>query len=207
MENRKKMYAVHPGVAHAQAIIDNLASRTGRSLDEWCDLVGRDGPGEKRARRDWLKTEHGVGGTTASLITDVADGEKPENYDADAYLDAAVGYVNALYSGKKAHLAAIHDALIALSRDLGTDVRISPCRTLVPVYRNHVIAQIKPSTLTRVDFGLALKGAETPFPAPLIETGGLEKGDRITHRIPLTRVDEIDDEVERWLVKAYELDA
>jgi hypothetical protein len=70
-----------------------------------------------------------------------------------------------------------------------------------------VIAQIKPTTQTRVDLGLALKVAETPIPARLIETGGLQKGDRITHRIPLMRADEIDDEVKRWLATAYELDA
>jgi len=35
---------------------------------------------------------------------------------------------------------------------------------------------------------------------------GLEKKDRITHRIPITSVDEIDDEVEKWLKVAYELD-
>ena len=35
----------------------------------------------------------------------------------------------------------------------------------------------------------------------------LAKGDRITHRIPITSLEEIDDEVRRWLKTAYELDA
>ena len=38
------------------------------------------------------------------------------------------------------------------------------------------------------------------------DTGGLKKGNRITHRFPITSVDEIDEEVERWLRVAYELD-
>ena len=75
----------------------------------------------------------------------------------------------------------------------------------MPLYRNHVFAQIKPTTRTRIDFGLAL-GA-TKAPRRIIETGGFKKGDRITHRIEITSKSDIDHEVKRWLKKAYELDA
>ncbi len=44
-------------------------------------------------------------------------------------------------------------------------------------------------------------------PKRLIDTGGYAKKDRITHRIPLESVKEIDKEVERWLKTKYELDA
>jgi hypothetical protein len=43
--------------------------------------------------------------------------------------------------------------------------------------------------------GLAL--GKTKTPKRLIDTGGLAKKDRITHRIPLESVEEIDQEVER----------
>jgi len=75
----------------------------------------------------------------------------------------------------------------------------------VPLYRAHVFAQIKPATNTRIDLGLALK--ETKAEGRLIDTGGFEKKDRITHRIPITSVEEIDAEVERWLKRAYGMDA
>jgi len=39
------------------------------------------------------------------------------------------------------------------------------------------------------------------------KTGGLAKGDRITHSVPITSMAEIDAEVKRWLQTAYELDA
>ncbi len=73
-----------------------------------------------------------------------------------------------------------------------------------PIYRLHLIAQIKPTTQTRVDLGLALGKAKTP--RRLIETGGLAKGDRITHRFEFTSPDQIDDEVRKWLKAAYDLD-
>jgi hypothetical protein len=39
-----------------------------------------------------------------------------------------------------------------------------------------------------------------------VETGGLAKKDRITHRIELKTTADIDDEVEEWLKTAYRLD-
>jgi hypothetical protein len=40
----------------------------------------------------------------------------------------------------------------------------------------------------------------------MIDTGGLAKKDRITHRFEITSIEEIDEEVKKWLKTAYELD-
>lgn len=40
----------------------------------------------------------------------------------------------------------------------------------------------------------------------LIDTGGFAKKDRITHRITITSLDDIDDEVKHWLRVAYDRD-
>jgi hypothetical protein len=78
---------------------------------------------------------------------------------------------------------------------------------MVPLFREHVFANITPSTNARVDLGLALaKLPEAEVPARLVDTGGRAKKDRITHRIPLGSVGDIDAFVESWLRRAYELD-
>ena len=87
---------------------------------------------------------------------------------------------------------------------MGEDVKACPCKTIVPLYRKHVFAQIKPSTATRIDFGLALR--DTPAEGRLIDTGGFAKKDRITHRFAITSVSDIDAEVKSWLERAYEMD-
>jgi len=84
-------------------------------------------------------------------------------------------------------------------------VKAYPCKTIVPLYRNPVFAQLKPSTHTRLDLGLSL--GDMKVPARIVDTGGLKKGDHITHRIPISLIDEIDAEVKRWLKVAYDLDA
>ena len=109
-----------------------------------------------------------------------------------------------MYSGAKKALRPIFDELLALGRSMGSDVKVCPCQTMVPLYRNHVFAQIKPTTRTRIDLGLALK--DTKVPKRLIDTGGFAKKDRITHRIEITSVKDIDAEVKKWLKTAYDMD-
>ena len=124
--------------------------------------------------------------------------------DAEKYLKEAPGYVEAMFSGKKAGLRPIADALLELAFALGKDVTVSPGKTIIPFYRNHVFAQVKPTTQTRVDLGFCLRGVKPS--GRLVSTGGEAKGDRITHRIGLASVDEIDREVRHWLKEAYAAD-
>jgi hypothetical protein len=198
------LYSVHPGVAMVQKWVDELPAKTGRSLDEWLDLVKKSGPATEKERRDWLKTEHKLGTNSAWWIAERAEGKGGEDSDPAAYLKAAEGWVDEMFGGARAGLRPIYDELLKISRKLGTDVRFCPCKTIVPFYRNHVFAQVKPATRTRIDFGLSLKGVKVP--KRLLDTGGQAKGDRITHRIPLTSLAEIDNEVKHWLKVAYDLD-
>ena len=204
MANRPWKYSVHPGVLMAQGVIARLEEKTGKSLDEWITLSNKSGPKDEKERVAWLKSRHGLGTNYAGWISERSFGRGLESSDPDAYLAAASQFVEDMYAGPKAALRPIYDALLELAFSLGKDIRISPARTIVPIYRNHVIAQIKPSTRTRVDFGLAL--GDTKPTARLKSTGGFDKGDRITHSIALSSVADIDTEVGKWLTKAYSLD-
>jgi hypothetical protein len=199
-------YDVSPSIAYASAILNNLPATTGKSLDEWIRLVESDGPKGEKERRQWLQKAHQLGGTTAWMIAERAEGTGAEDTDPEAYLRVAAEWVEAMYAGPKAALRPLHDALVQLGRRLGADVKVCPCKTIVPLYRHHVFAQIKPATRSRIDFGLALRGTTKKLPARLIDTGGLQKKDRITHRFAITALPEIDTEVRDWLQVAYELD-
>lgn len=185
--------------------IDTLKEKTGRSLDAWTDLVRRKGPKTTDERKAWLKSDHGLGTNEAGWIVDYVEGKPDiETGDPEVYVRRAAEYIESMFSGSKAGLRPIFDRLYTLARGIGKDVKISPGKTIVSIYRNHVIAQVKPSTRTRIDFGFALK--DTPAKGRLVDTGGLAKGDRITHRIEITSADQINDTVEKWLRKAYEMD-
>ena len=125
--------------------------------------------------------------------------------DADKYLKEAPANVKAMFSGKKAGLRPLYDEILKLTTGLGEDVTVSPGKTIIPFYRNHVFAQVKPTTQTRVDLGLCLRGVKPS--GRLVATGGEAKGDRITHRIGISSMKDIDREVRDWLKRAYDADA
>ena len=197
-------YSVHPGVAQVQKWIEELPQKTGRSLDKWIAFTKKSGPPTEQERRDWLKKEHKLGTYAASWIAERADGKGTEEDSPEAYLKTAAEWVEAQYSGSRAALRPLYEQLLKLGFSLGKDVKACPCKTMVPFYRNHVFAQIKPSTNTRIDLGFALGNMKTP--KRLIDTGGYEKKDRITRRIEIRSKVDIDGEVKRWLKKAYEMD-
>lgn len=202
---KKSIYGVHPGVLMTQKWIAELKQRTGRTLDEWLRLIKNEGPPTEPERRDWLKTKYGLGTNSAGSLAERSVGKGAEIGDPDRYLQAAEKYVEGMFSGKKEPLRPIYQALLKLGLGIGKEAKACPCQTIVPLYRNHVFAQIKPTTLTRIDLGFALGNMKTP--KRLIDTGGYAKKDRITHRIEITSLKDIDAEVKRWLKVAYDLDA
>ncbi len=201
----RPLYAVHPAVKMVEKWVATLREKTGRDMDGWLALIRKEGPAGAVPRRDWLKKTHGLGTNSASWLAARVEGRGWEDGDPRAYLAAAPKYVDAMYAGARASLRPLHDRLIALARSLGDDVRVCPCTTVVPLYRNHVIAQVKPATRTRIDFGYALR--DTKPTSRLLDTGGFAKKDRIRHRIAISSLSDIDAEVERWLRKAYAMDA
>jgi hypothetical protein len=202
----KSLYDVHPSVAMVQKSLAELRERTGRSLEEWMVLIKKEGPEDERNRREWLKSKHKLGMNNARWLAERASGKGGEFDDPESYLRNAVRYVEEQYAGPKEKLRPIYDELLKLGKAMGAEVKACPCKTIVPLYRKHVFAQIKPTTNARIDLGFALAHYEGKLPKRLIDTGGLAKKDRITHRIELKAVEEIDGDVKKWLKIACDLD-
>lgn len=200
-------YSVHPGVETNLKWISSLREKTGRSLDEWLDFIAKKGPKSEEARRDWLKDQQGLGTNAAWWMAERSFGRGADEDTPEGYLKTALVYVEEMFSGGKAGLRPIYDQLLEIGQSLGKDVRICPCKTMVPLYRHHVFAEIKPSTRIRIDFGLALAKHKGKLPKRLIDTGGAAKKDRITHKIEVTATEDLDDEFKKWLQAAYDLDA
>jgi hypothetical protein len=64
-------------------------------------------------------------------------------------------------------LRPIYDELLRLGKSMG-GVKACPSKTMVPLYREHVSAQIKPTTNTRIDLGFALARYQQKLPKRVI---------------------------------------
>jgi hypothetical protein len=203
---RRQRYSVHPGVAMMVKWVAELKEKTGRSVEEWVRLIKKEGPRTEPEQREWLKSKYALGTNSAWWLAARASGASTGEEDTpEGYLKAAEQYVKDQYAGAKAGLKPIYEALLECAFSIAKDVKACPCKTMVPLYRNHVFAEIKPAAKDRIDLGLALK--DHPFSKRLLDTGGQKKKDRITHKIALTSLSDIDAEVKKLLKKAYDLDA
>jgi hypothetical protein len=188
----------------AQKWVAEMKEKTGRTLDEWKKFIVSQGPTEIKERVVWLKTDWKLGTNLASWLAERVDGQPTWDETEESYLKAAPQFVEQMFESKE-NLLPLYHQLMELGRTLGADVKFCPCKTIVPFYRNHVFAQVKPSTRTRIDFGLAL--GDTKASGKLIDTGGFKKKDRITHRFAISAPEDITAEVRKWLKTAYDRDA
>jgi hypothetical protein len=134
----RSSYGVHPGVARVEKWIAELKVKTGRSLEEWIALARKEGPKDEKARRARLQTKHNLGTNSAWWISERVDGKGTEEDGAEAYLSAAAVYVEQQYAGTKEKLRPIYDELLRLGKSVEEDVKACPCKTMVPLYREHV---------------------------------------------------------------------
>lgn len=201
----KAEYDVHPGVEMMREWLSTIEQKTGKNIAAWTRVAKSAKKEKQNETAAWLKSEHKLPTMTAWHIAAHSHGE-PLEADADEYLAQAQKYIEAMYEHKQS-LLPIHHAIVTLVRSSGYEIKICPCKTIVPIYREHVIAQIKPTTKTRIDFGLCLKHVTKCLPAYVIDTGGLAKKDRITHRIELGRVEDVDSRLEEWFKVAWDGDS
>ena len=205
--NASIVWDLHPSVAYVHTVLANILPKTGRTVEAWVELVKSEGPTEAKARSAWLKAQ-GLGATQAGFVAQRAAALPGQAFDdtPEGYLAAAPGYVDGQYSGRKAGLRPFFNHLVSLVRSLGEDVRVCPCETIVPFYRNHVFAEVKPFA-SRLDLGLALgdPSGVKDRTGRLKDTGGFKKNDRITHKVEI--ILEADLELALpWLERAYKLD-
>ena len=176
MPSKKSLYDPHPGLGMEEAWIARMPEKTGKSLEEWLRLLQSSGPAAEKERRQWLKAEHGVGTNYALLIAEHSVGK---NRKTD-YEDPNI-LVEAMFAGKEG-LRPVYDRLLRLGKSLGKDVKACPCKTIVPLYRRHVFAQLKPSTKTRVDLGLGAEGRAGGGPADRHRRPGQGRPHHASHR-------------------------
>lgn len=177
------------------AVIRSLKERTGRTLEEWLELVAGSGidPFDQNAVRRWLKAEHGVLQNSQWAIADAAaraTGWRPPTIDKQ---------IEEQYTGAKSHLRPIFERVRELVTALGDDVRLEGRGTYIPFVRRRQFLAVAAATRARVDLGLRYTAApESDLLTPAQAPG------QATHRLSLASLEEITPEVEMLLRVAYE---
>lgn len=173
-----------------ETMINNMPEKTGKSLTEWLKILKSTSFAKHSEAVNFLKKEHGVTHGFANTIVHLSKEDPTEEVDL----------VTEQYKGKET-LLPIYEKLISLVDTFGGDVVKTPKKASVSIIRKRQFALIKPATKTRIDLGLKLKNV--PVTERLGNSGPF--GTMCTHRVQLTDVSDVDQELTQWLRDAYDM--
>jgi len=176
------------------SMIAGMAEKTGKSLEEWLVIVRATKLTKHKEFMTLLKEKHGLTHGFANLVAlQALQSDSHTAGDTDALVDAQ-------YAGAKAGLRPLYDQLLAAIQKFGKDVDVSPKKAYVSLRRNKQFALVQPSTATRLDVGINLKGTE---PTRRLEASGSFIS-MVSHRVRVSKAAEIDKELLGWLKQAYD---
>lgn len=176
----------------ADAMIANMKDKTGKTLNQWIAIAKKSAATKHGEIVKVLKADHGMTHGFANLVA-----HKTLKSDAGS-VGETTDLVAAQYAGPKSDLKPIYDALIKAAKRCG-EVEIAPKKAYVSLRRSKQFAIIQPSTKTRVDLGLNMKGE--PAKGRLEASGSFNS--MVSHRVRLEKAADVDKDVKAWLKKAW----
>lgn len=176
----------------AQTMIENLHKNSGRTLEQWIDIVKKANFKKHGEIIKFLKAEHQFTHGFANLVA-----HKANQTDADSAANQD-DLITKQYKGKE-HLQPIYEKLVSEIQTFGNDIEISPKKAYVSLRRKKQFAMLYPATKTRFEIGINLKGQE-----PKGKLQPEKPNAMFSHKINLSDINEIDKEVLGWIKNAYE---
>jgi len=175
-----------------QTMIENLYKNTGKTLEQWTNIVIKENFAKHGEIIKFLKDTYGLTHGFANLIA-----HKSKGSDAGS-VENPDDLITAQYKGKE-NPKAIYDKLISKIQSLGNDIEVAPKNAYVSLRRKKQFAILQPATKTRFEIGINLKGQE-----PIGKLEAEKPNSMCSHKIKVSDINEIDKEIMNWIKTAYE---
>lgn len=168
--------------SYEQKMTASMKERTGKTLEEWVELVKQTMPPMKTGRLKWLKNEYGLNQNSAYLILNQIDhGDKTHDELNQEYLENQ-------FTGDNEALRPLYEEISRDILKLGEGIEIRPCKTYLPFYKKKQFMMIKPHK-GNLHIGLALSA---PIEHPkLLSPKGLGANARITQQFMIKNREEL----------------
>ncbi|PWL30345.1 DUF4287 domain-containing protein [uncultured Roseivirga sp.] len=178
-----------------KTMISNMPEKTGKSLEEWHIALKATGFKKHGELMKVLKGDHGVSHGFANTIAQLY--LKPELMAPKTSSEDSLD--DELLKGKEDMMPVFKKAK-AMFEAIDGDVEFSYKKTYISLRTpKKQFALLQPSTKTRVDIGLNLKGME---PEGKVEAAG-SWNSMVSHRVKATSLDDLEG-IQKWLQKAYD---
>ena len=171
----------------------NIETRSGKSLVELAKLVKSSGLAKHGEVVSMLKVKLKLGHGDANAIAHYA-----KSLDAPTPAETPGDATDEIYSGGKADLRPIHDAVMKKLAGFG-EFEIAPKKGYLSLRCKKQFCTIGPTTKTRIDVGINLKGIEgtdrfVAQPAMAM----------CQFKVGIASIADVDKELASWLKKAFD---
>ena len=169
----------------------NVQKKTGKSLEELYAALANSGLEKHGQLRDFAKNEFALGHGDANALA-------LHFLRRNDSLPEESNPLDEIYSGPKAGLRSIHDALMAKIEQFG-EFEIHPKKGYIALRRKKQFAMIGPATSSRVEVGINMKGI--PGTDRLVEQ---PPGGMCQYKVKVTELSEVNDELFAWIKIAFD---
>ncbi len=171
----------------------NIEKSTGKSLEQWTKIINASGFEKHGEIVNFLKEKHGFTHGNANTLVHFA---KKSHAGAVENKD---DLVEEQYKGKE-ELKEWYTRLMKEINTFGNDIEVSPKKAYVSLRRKKQFAIIQPSTKTRLDLGLNIKGLSAEG---IAEAAGSWNA-MCTHRVKIETATVINPSLIDLIRKAYD---
>ena len=169
----------------------NIEARTGRSFAELCALIAGSGLTKVGEQRKMLMDRLGLGyGDANALALQAKQAAAPVAINADP--------LDAIYSGPKAPLRAIHARLHDEIRRFGA-FEVAPKKAYVSLRRKKQFATLGPATKAEVELGLNARSLPASPRLKVLPPGGM-----CQYSVRVSALGDVDAELLAWVRAAYD---
>lgn len=175
----------------------NIEKRTGKTLAQLAKVITGSGLTKHGELVAMLKADLGMGhGDANTLVHHVLKSDGASAAAASGSSTADV--VAEIYTGPKAALRPIHDALMAAITKFGP-FAVAPKKGYLSLRGKKQFAMIGPGTNSRVDVGLNMKDEAGTARLEAQKPGGM-----CQFKVKVTAAAEVDQELIGWIRRAYD---
>ncbi|MEM9545214.1 MAG: DUF5655 domain-containing protein [Bacteroidota bacterium] len=129
-----------------EAIIRNLKEKTGKSVEEWIEVLKSEVIQDKKEIISFLKTKNGLGHFQAQKVFEHFNGK-------DNYADPTT-FADTIFNTEKT--MDLYEFSKAKILEIAEDIRIQPCKTYIPFYRKNQFAILTKAKGDSIKLGLNL---------------------------------------------------
>lgn len=188
--------------AAALTQLRNIQVRAGKSIAELHAAIAASGLVKVSERRAWAMEHFKLGYGDANTLV-LTLGKPLPDLDAAAAGAAPPAVppgeaLDAIYTGAKAHLRPLHDAIVAAIAAFGPFEQ-APKKAYVSLRRKKQFAMVGPATKDRVEIGINHKALPAHPRLKPLPAGGM-----CNASLRLASADEVDAELRGWLRAAYD---